>query len=65
MSKEIDDRLDDLVDLANIWARRREGGMDAPMIREILVRACGEVHAATPKGDRVPRAWVKGQPYED
>ena len=61
MNNEIDDLLDELADLATIWVRRRESGMDAPMIREILVRACGEVHAAAPEGDRVPRAWLKGQ----
>ncbi len=61
MNEEIDARLDDLVDLANLWAHRREQGMDAPMIREILIRACGDLYAAAPKGDRVPSAWVKGQ----
>ena len=40
---EIAERLDDLADLAAIWAARRADDRPAPMIREALLRACGEL----------------------
>ena len=40
---EVAERLDDLADLAAIWAARRADDRPAPMIREALLRACGEL----------------------
>jgi hypothetical protein len=63
MSKEIDDRLDDLADLTAIWAELRKEGKPTSMAKEFILMSCRELCGG--KESRVPRAWVKGQPYDD
>jgi len=66
MSKEIDDRLDELADLAACWASRRALDMPVTKVRGFLIRACEDIsHKVAGASDRVPRAWLRGQPYED
>jgi hypothetical protein len=71
MSKEIDDRLDDLADLFAVWADARDADRPTPLLREVLIRACDdiatsvivkEVEAVVPQGKPPEEPYVAADP---